>query len=282
MAQMALVRGLRSNRTVDELGRKLRAAREKQGLTIEEIAARTKIGASKLRALEAGDLHLLPGDFYTRNFLRTYARELRLAPDDVVGEFDTLRQPSQPEIETPVGTRLAARTAEKDVTAAEPVYQQRTDRHPIVGKSNLWAGGIFSALVLMVLVTVWRQATPNQSPEAGALATAGVVEAAAAPAPAPVATSGRRDAAPGKLAIEIRPTADIWVSAKADGTAAIFRLLHSGERVTVEAANELAFRIGNASAFEYAINGVPGKPLGGPDQVREFTITRDNVRTYRR
>ena len=263
---------------MDELGRKLRAAREQQGLTIEEIAARTKIGAAKLRALEAGDLHNLPGDFYTRNFLRTYARELRLSPDDVVREFDTLRQPSQPEVEAAV----AARTAEEDIPAPEPVYQQRTDRRPIVGKSNLWAGGIFSALVLMVVMTVWRQATPNRSPEAGAIATSGVVEAAPAPAPAPVATSGRQDPAPGKLAIEVRPTADIWVAAKADGTTAVFRLLHAGERVTVEASNELAFRIGNASAFEYAINGVPGKSLGGPDQVREFTITRDNVGTYRR
>jgi hypothetical protein len=170
--------------------------------------------------------------------------------------------------------------AEQDRPVTEPVYQQRTDRRPIVGKSNLWAGGIFSALVLMVLVTVWRQATPNRSPEAGALGTSGVVEAAAAPAP--VATSGKQDAPPAKLAIEIRPTADIWVFAKADGTTAVFRLLHTGERVTVEASNELTFRIGNAAAFDYAINGVPGKPLGGPDQVREFTITRDNVSTYRR
>ena len=267
---------------MDELGRKLRAAREKQGLTIEEIAARTKIGASKLRALEAGDLHLLPGDFYTRNFLRTYARELRLSPDDVVGEFDTLRQPSQPEIEAPAAAHRAAHSLEEANAVAEPVYQQRTDRRPIVGKSNLWAGGIFSALVLMVLVTVWRQATPNRSPEGGALATSGVVEAAPAPAAAPVATSGRQDAAPGKLAIEIRPTADIWVSAKADGTPAVFRLLHSGERVNVEASKELVFRIGNAAAFDYSINGSPGKPLGGPDQVREFTITPDNISTYRR
>ena len=262
---------------MDELGRKLRAARESQGQTIEDIAARTKIGASKLRALEAGHLHLLPGDFYTRTFLRTYARELHLSPDDIVSEFDTLRQPSQPVVET---TRGHGSSMDDVRPYEEPVYEERTPGRLIVGKSNLWAGGIFSALVLVVLVTVWRQVAVR-APEAGAVATTGVVEAAAAPAPA--ATSGRQEAPPpAKLAMEIRPTAEIWVAAKADGAPAIFKLLQAGDHVKVEAANELSFRIGNASAFEYSINGVPGKPVGGPGQVREFTITRDNVNTYRR
>ena len=265
---------------MDELGRKLRAARESQGLTIEDIAARTKIGASTLRALEAGHLQDLPGDFYTRTFLRTYARELHLSPDEIVSEFDTLRQPSQPVAEAPSAPRRHAAAMADARSFEEPVYEERTPGRLIVGKSNLWAGGIFSALVLVVLVTVWRQVAVR-APEAGAVATTGVVEAAAAPAPA--ATSGRQEAPPpAKLAMEIRPTAEIWVAAKADGAPAIFKLLQAGDHVKVEAANELSFRIGNASAFEYSINGIPGKPVGGPGQVREFTITRDNVNTYRR
>jgi transcriptional regulator with XRE-family HTH domain len=159
---------------VDELGRKLRAARESQGLTIEDIAARTKIGAAKLRALEAGHFHVLPGDFYTRTFLRTYARELHLSPDDVVGEFDTLRKPSQPVVETQIAARERASAREDARAVDEPVYEERTIDRPIVGKSNLWAGGIFSALVLVVLVSVWRQA-PGRAPEPGAVATTGVV-----------------------------------------------------------------------------------------------------------
>ena len=264
---------------MDELGRKLRTARESQGQTIEEIAARTKIGAAKLRALEAGHLHLLPGDFYTRTFLRTYSKELGLSPDDVVREFDTLRQPSQPVVDETSAARGESRMTDDDLPVGEAVYQQRTQDRPIVGKSNLWAGGVFSALVLVVLVTVWRQA-PGRTPDGGAVATAAVIEAAAPPVP--VATSGRQEAPTQKLAIEIRPTAEIWVTAKADGTTAIYKLLKAGDRVNVEAANEVAFRIGNASAFAYSINGVPGKPVGGPGEVREFTITRDNAGTYRR
>ena len=52
--------------------------------------------------------------------------------------------------------------------------------------------------------------------------------------------------------------------------------------MTLEAQRELAFRIGNAAAFEYSINGVTGKPLGGPGEVKEFAITPANFRSYAR
>ena len=82
--------------------------------------------------------------------------------------------------------------------------------------------------------------------------------------------------------MEIAPTAEIWINASADGQRAIYRLVKPGERVKVEARNELSFRIGNAAAFQYSINGVPGRVLGQSGEVLEFQVTRDNVRTYHR
>jgi hypothetical protein len=72
------------------------------------------------------------------------------------------------------------------------------------------------------------------------------------------------------------------VAATADGKSALYRLLKPGEQVVVEARNELSFRTGNAAAFVDTLNGVPGKPLGGPDEVREFDIRRENYLTFRR
>jgi hypothetical protein len=90
------------------------------------------------------------------------------------------------------------------------------------------------------------------------------------------------DTPPEKLVLEIHPAGPTWVTGAADGKRVLYRLLAPGEHVTVEARNDLTFRIGNAVAFTYAINGVPGKPLGGPDEVREFQITRENYRSFGR
>ena len=264
-----------------ELGRKLRTAREQAGLSIEAISARTKIGVPALAALEAGAFERLPGDFYTRAFLKTYAREVRLSPDDIVHEFDAARMPAQPILEEAQARVSARRVRAEPHEWAEDMVEPAAGRHavqlPRFGKSNVWAGAVFAALALMVGMSVWRQATPNRPAEPGTVATSGVAEAA----PAPAATSGH-ETAPDKLAVDIRPTAEIWVNARADGATAVYKLLKPGDHVMVEAQNELAFRIGNAAAFTYAINGVPGKSVGGAGEVREFTITRANYTTYRR
>lgn len=246
------------------LGRRLRDAREHEGLRLEEISSRTKISVAALRALEAEQFERLPGDFYIRSFLKTYAREVHLPPDEVVKEFDESRQPPQPVV-VDAGT----------VDAIQEPQTSRTVLLRVPRPSNLWAVAGFTILVLAVVAIVWRQTRSSGPVEAGAVATSGVA------APLPAASTGRTPA-PEKLTIDIRPTAPIWVAAMADGQSAIYRLLKPGEHVVLEARSEFSFRIGNAGAFVYTINGVPGKPLGGPDEVREFDITRDNYLTFRR
>lgn len=70
------------------LGTYLRQAREARNLSIEEIAARTKIKPSLLRHLEANDFNHWPQPyFYKMGFLRAYARAIGLDPSCVVERF---------------------------------------------------------------------------------------------------------------------------------------------------------------------------------------------------
>jgi len=254
---------------VADLCRRLTDARAASGLSIEEISARTKIKVSTLRALERGAFDTLPGDFYTRAFLKTYTRELRLPVDEVLADFDALRRPP----ERVVVDNLPA------VAAASPQAKKgpRTLIIPIPEDLHIWAVGALAIVAVIIIAVVTRpapRAAAKENPTA-------VAAPAAVPAAAPVGTAGK-EAPPDKLHIDIRPTAPIWVAATADGASVIYRLLKPGEQVVVEAKREFSFRIGNAAAFVYAINGVPGKTLGGPDEVREFDITADNYQTFRR
>jgi cytoskeletal protein RodZ len=79
------------------LGTLLEKARLEQGLTIEEMSARTKIKPQFLQAIEGENYHLLPGEAYVKPFIRTYAKALGL--DDATSE--DLEQPeSAPEAVT--------------------------------------------------------------------------------------------------------------------------------------------------------------------------------------
>ena len=70
-----------------EFGAELAQAREQRGITLPELARRTKIGIDALKAIERCDVTALPGGLYTRGFLRAYAREVGLNPDDIVRRY---------------------------------------------------------------------------------------------------------------------------------------------------------------------------------------------------
>jgi hypothetical protein len=132
---------------------------------------------------------------------------------------------------------------------------------------------------LLLFIGYSKTPPPEARVEPQAVGTTGVVAAGVAAAPAP---QPEPEPVPETLSLEITPTEQIWVAATADGERVVYRMLEPGERVKVEARREMSFRIGNAAAFQYAVNGTPGKPLGGAGEVREFQITGENYRTYRR
>lgn len=66
------------------LGEELRRARETKGLSLAAAADATRIHATTLAALEAGNTGALPAQVYTRGFVRIYAAHLGLDPDQAL------------------------------------------------------------------------------------------------------------------------------------------------------------------------------------------------------
>lgn len=68
-------------------GAKLRTARERKGVSLRQIATRTKISMAVLEALERNDIARLPGGIFSRAFVRSYAHEVGLDPETTIQEF---------------------------------------------------------------------------------------------------------------------------------------------------------------------------------------------------
>jgi transcriptional regulator with XRE-family HTH domain len=66
---------------------RLKAAREKKGVSLEQIAASTKISRSLFTGLEGTDLSRWPKGLYRRSYLRDYLKAVDLPPESVVAEF---------------------------------------------------------------------------------------------------------------------------------------------------------------------------------------------------
>lgn len=54
----------------------LASLREAKGISLEEIAARTKLRVTILKAIEEGNFSELPGGIYNTSYLRQFAREV--------------------------------------------------------------------------------------------------------------------------------------------------------------------------------------------------------------
>jgi|SRR6185369_8580472 cytoskeleton protein RodZ len=70
-----------------DFGARMRDARERRGVSLRQIAETTKHSVSALDALERNDISRLPGGIFSRAFVRSYAAEIGVDPEQAVREF---------------------------------------------------------------------------------------------------------------------------------------------------------------------------------------------------
>ena len=129
---------------MDELGTRLKQAREALGLPLKDIADRTKISVTALEALERNDLSRLPGGIFGRAFVRAYAAELGLDGDQTVADF----QAGLEEAERLAAERGARRV---EITEDDRVFLERQRR-----AVRLLRMIVIGVVVAAALLLVWR------------------------------------------------------------------------------------------------------------------------------
>lgn len=72
---------------MESIGEFFKQVRETKGLTIDEVAAKTRIRTDFVKALEDGNFAKLPEQVFARGFVRSYARSLGLDEEDAINRF---------------------------------------------------------------------------------------------------------------------------------------------------------------------------------------------------
>jgi cytoskeletal protein RodZ len=258
---------------MDDFGGKLRQARERRGLSLRQVASSTKIAAAALEALEKNDISKLPGGIFSRAFVRSYAVEVGLDPDDTVREFlDRFNQDPAP-------------TAEA-TAAAIPEEEKAFEHRQRQAIKALAVGAGLLIVLIAVLYLVWR-GRPSPSASAQVPAPAAVSDPAPPPAsqpePAPVAAAALPPVpapAAAQLTLDVHPVSECWVSLTVDGKKLFARMMQPGERDRQVVEREAFVEVGDAGAFAYSVNGRPGKALGEKGQVKTLTLTPATAGEY--
>lgn len=218
-------------------GERLRESRQAQGLTLEEVAARTRVPVRHLEAIERSDYSGLPSATYSVGFAKAYARAIGLDEvtigRDVRGQSDRVARPPE----------------------YQPYEMQDPKRLPPQGLAMMATAVV---IVLLIGIGIWY-GTDWFRAEPPAAATAPASEIAAPPpapatAPAP-ATNGQ---------VSLVATDLVWMRIyDAAGKTLYQNELKPGERFDVPAdADRPMINIGRPDKLELMVNGSSVPPLG--------------------
>jgi cytoskeleton protein RodZ len=301
-----------------DVGTHLREARERAGITLREVAAATKISVPTLEALERNDVARLPGGIFVRAFVRAYAKQVGLDPEEAVRQF-VARFPDAAVQESPATYEANPdRIDVDDVPAAGRGWRFVWWSLPIVavvayfgfgGRMACWTevarspaaraaaqaepvppGPATPVLTTPAAVPAAEPAQPAPAPvAAGAAAGAPAVPAPEVPAgagqgagaPAPAA-EGAKTAPPGegRFQLSLASRGLCWVTVRSDGAIVFTGTMNAGDRKDLAVGGSVSLTVGNAGAIDLALNGQAAKPLGVEGQVVTVRISADNLKTF--
>src|SRR5262245_13838928 len=302
-----------------DFGAELAQARERPGITIAELARRTKIGVDALKAIERCDVTALPGGLYTRGFLRAYAREVGLNPDEIVRryreKFNNQDQAANAIAQLDVGVNVTCAPGQVHVKDIDAMTRRWSWTAWLSGAAVVLLGAVIH--FALTPTTSWKTprtqtvrsapkpvttstatpatiqpigpvlppapSAPNAvAPNAAATNTAATTAASigTSGSAAGAAPSGPTDASTNTLRLDVKPNGDCWVSATADGQRVLYRLMAAGERTQIEAHDEVTLLVGDAATCLFDINGAGARRLGSPGQPVTVHLTRQNFEQY--
>jgi cytoskeleton protein RodZ len=277
---------------MEDIGRQLREAREKLGLTLEEAERATRIRAHHLHALEQGDLNQLPSPVQARGFLHNYADFLGLDAEELMLRYAE-------EIQSRSGRRTARLSGGTPRQSALPRAPSRFKRW---FSTDLFISVLLIVTVLVVLIwgvgrlmTVMRQQTeaaggaalispvpPSATPAPSATPTATVVipvEGATAPAATAEATQEPLIGPASSVQLRLLAEKQAWISVDVDRKPQFSGLVHTGDILEYEAQDVVEVATGNAGGVRVFYNGQDQGTMGDVGQVVIRLWTRDGMIT---
>ncbi len=296
----------------ESFGKWLKEERTSKNISLEEIAAVTKVHISQLRHLESDDVSKLPAAAFVRGFLIAYAKHLNLEPDDVLSRYkkahggDSVETPAmktlraaqsatQPKVKLVEGTKIKEAPGAKDLEKPTPALLKPKALSMIIG-------GIVLISLVIVLISLGKKSkkakavaaattpaqsiAPNPTPPTDPAPTTTPNTAAATTPAAKTTAPSNKPSGPAPIGtknytLEIRGVQSSWVNVRIDDQDSVGGALNTGSSMTYQADKKMTLSLSDAGAVELRWNGTwyaaPGfrgdvKSLTLPDQLTSLTV----------
>ena len=244
-------------------GMMLRSAREAQGLTLSDIAQRTRIPLRHLEAVEDSKFQALPSTTYAMGFGRAYAR--------AVGVDET-------EVARALRAELAA-----NYQRPEPLQDLEAIDARRGPSGGLVAAAAAIAIVVLLIVGVFFGTSLFRQDEPAAPAATVAGDLGMLPTATPTAAPGGASvpvAAPASGGqVTLTATGPVWVRIFDDSGTLVNKEMAANERYDVpETAKNPQIRTGRPDLLTVTLNGSNVPPLGTAERAITAGISADAIR----
>ena len=224
---------------IASVGQRLRVAREEKGLSLEDVAAQTRIPRRHLESLENSDWERLPAPTYTTGFAKSYATAVGLERADIAEQLRVEMG----------GVRPASQSSE----VFEPADPGRTMPKWLVL-------GAIGAVLALVLLMSWLNERSFQGSDDTVEENAAIAAAPDTSAPAPAATPAVTAQGP----VVLTANEQVWLQVKDGQTTLKEGLLEAGQSFEVPAsAAAPVLMTGKPEALRISV-GTADAPAVGP------------------
>jgi cytoskeleton protein RodZ len=272
---------------MESIGQILRRARDENGLTLDEVATRTRINRKYLEAIERGDRESIPGGFFYKSFIRQYAAVVSEKDSHLVDEVEEILAAEEP-VAPPEPEDHLLRT----MAAKPPMERPASSRNvsaatylvflilALAGSSGLYmwwhraqqahaAGDVAPAPAPKQ--TEQQKTEPPPTPPQEVAPSTPPAESPATPAPSPSQDLASNPDA--KIVLDVAAVEETWFQVSADGKSVFAGVLKSGESKTFAAKEGARMKVGNAGGLQVKLNGNPIGAIGPSGQIRSVVFT---------
>lgn len=257
------------------IGEKLKQAREKRALTIEQVQKQTLIHAPVLAALEEGRCDEILTPTYVKGFLKKYATYLGLDYKEMFAEYAALHSDNK------------ASGSVNTQSAPKPVKGDAKDSINIL-RRIIMAAAVLAILALFLLLAftggklLYSLAKKSNKPAKTAVKAKKSVSL-------PIAVVSKKNTVKNNhssknivsknepLNITIKVRSPVWIELKKDGEKQFQRVLPKGMVESITAREKVELFVANGDVIEIFLNG---KSLGSPGRgvIKNLEITRSGMK----
>ncbi len=259
-------------------GEHLKREREMRGVSLEEIAAATRINTRFLEAIESERWDQLPGGVFNRGFIRSIARFLGMDEDSLVAEYDLDVKGnghSHYAVVLPAEKMASRNWRPAAVAFAALVILIAGGAFAIRYRTKI-AGGMHQGIAAVAARVNRLQENPNANLNAANSSATGA-SSASARSNSPAAASAVPAASSAPLTLQLEAGKPATIKVIADGSVVFQGLVQANDVKQFQARDKFEVSSSESSALLLELNGQTVPPIGTPGQPGSVTLTRGDL-----